>query len=74
MHAGNRLRNRFGILRNPVRIGNLVAFLVLDLVAAAVFVFLGGKVAIHTDPVHLTTHRDLVLANNRNIILSLAGD
>src|SRR5262249_23396789 len=35
---------------------------------------LARKVAVHPDPVHLATLRDLDLADDRHIVLALAGD
>ena len=33
-----------------------------------------GVVAVQTDPVHLTTAQDLILADDRDVVLGLAGD
>src|SRR5210317_1163093 len=79
--TGNRLGNHFNLIIIDNATSRLPVFTLLvffsllkikPLLTNGLVVRRTGKVAIHSDPVHLTSSENLILANNRDIVFRLA--
>ncbi len=78
--TGDRLRNHFDrIIINPTttRLITVTFFLTLNRtthVGDQLGIDRTGEIAIHPDPVHLTTAHHLIFTHDRNIVFRLAGN
>ena len=67
LHTGHRLGHHRWVVLHPL---GCLLFL-----AVRVVVFLLARVvAVHANPVHFTTHGDLLLADDRDVVLGLTGN